>query len=96
MNEKNKQIIKDSVDVIISNIPGLNVAWGLCQALYGAGLKLREQRALEWVEMIRDNPEIFAREVINQEEFQDGFVYALEKYIIERNEMKRKYYKNFF
>ena len=51
MNKKDTQIIKDSIDIVISNIPGLSIAWGLSRALYGAGLKLREQKALEWVEI---------------------------------------------
>jgi hypothetical protein len=96
MNEKDKQIAKDSIDVLIPYIPGLNIAWGLSKALYGAGLKLRQHKALEWVEMVRDNPEIFTQEILSQEEFQDGFVYALEKYILERSKKKCKYYRKIF
>ena len=96
MNEKDKQILKDSTDVIVSAIPALNIAWGLSKALYGAGLKLRQQKALEWIEMIRDNPGIFTHELLLQEEFQDGFVFALEKYIIERSEEKRRVFKDIF
>lgn len=83
-------------DEIVSRVPGLNLAWNLSKALCGAGLKLRQQRALEWVEMIRDNPEIFAKEILEQEEFQDGFVLSLEKYLLERNKNKREYIKNVF
>lgn len=94
MNGKDKQIIKDSAlviaDQIASVLPGLNIAWGLSKALYGAGLKLREQRALEWVEMVRDNPSAFTKIILQDAKFQDGFVYALERYIREKNESKRK------
>jgi hypothetical protein len=100
MNKKDKQIIKDSAlvvaDEIVSSIPALNIAWGLSKALFGAGLKLRQQKALEWVEMVRDNPGIFTRELLEQEEFQDGFVFALEKYLTERNEGKREYFRSIF
>ena len=100
MNEENKQTLKDSAlviaDQITSNIPGLNIAWGLSKALFSAGLKLRQQKALEWVEMVRDNPKIFTRGLLEQEEFQDGFVYALERYIREKNENKREIMKNIF
>lgn len=96
MNEKDGQILEDSVDVIISSIPALGIAWGLSKALFGAGLKLRKQRALEWVEMVRDNPNIFVKEVLETEEFQDGFVFSLEKYLVERNEEKRKYLRKIF
>ncbi|MBU1092413.1 hypothetical protein KJ836_01965 [Patescibacteria group bacterium] len=98
--EINKQILKDSAlvvaDQIASSIPVLNIAWGLSKALYGAGLKIRQQKALEWVEMVRDNPAVFTQKLLEQEEFQDGFVYALEKYLLERNEDKKSYFKNIF
>ncbi len=100
MNKKDKQIIKESAlvvaDQIVSSVPALNIAWGLSKALFGAGLKLRQQKALEWVEMIRDNPEIFTQKLLQQEEFQDGFVFALEKYLTERNEEKREHFRNIF
>lgn len=100
MNEKDKQILKDSAlvvaDQIASTLPGLNIAWGLSKALYGAGLKLREQRALEWVEMVRDNPSAFTESILQDAKFQDGFVYALERYIREKNENKRTAMKEIF
>jgi hypothetical protein len=100
MNEKDRQVVTDSAEVLIdaavSKIPGLDIAWGLSKALLGAGLKLRQQRALEWVEMVQQNPNVFLADLYVQEEFQDGFVFALEKYIAERSEKKRKYYRQIF
>lgn len=100
MNNKDKQLLKGSAlvvaDQIASSIPALNIAWGLSKALFGAGMKLRQQRALEWVELIRDNPEVFTKELLEQEELQDGFVYAFEKYLVERSEQKRKIFRNIF
>jgi len=83
-------------DGIAAVVPGLNIAWGLSKALYGKGLKLRQQRALEWVEMVRDNPEVFTEEMLRSESFQDGFVYCIEQYVAERNEEKRQYIKYIF
>lgn len=100
MTGKDKQLLKDAAlvvaDQIASSIPALNIAWGLCKALFGAGMKLRQQRALEWVEMVRDNPSIFTDTILADEKFQDGFVYALERYLIERSEKKRKIFRNIF
>lgn len=100
MNNKDKQILKSSAlvvaDQIASSIPALNIAWGLSKALYGAGMKLRQQRALEWVELVKKNPSVFTKELLEQQEFQDGFVYALERYLIERNEEKRRIFQNIF
>jgi len=103
-NKEDKILAEDSainiadviVDEIAKNIPGINIAWGLSKALYGAGMKLRQERALEWVEMVRDNPSVFTKYVLNDEMFQDGFVYSLEKYLTARAGEKRIYLKNVF
>ena len=98
--DEGRQIANDSVmatvDAIVGGIPGLNIAWGIAKAVFGGGLKLRQQRALEWVEMIRDNSDIFTEDKLNEETFQDCFVYALERYITERSEEKRKRARNIF
>lgn len=107
MKDKDKLLLEDAgvavvdygvtiADEIVSHIPGLSLAWGLSKALYGAGLRLRQKRALEWIEMVRDNPSIFTENVLNDDKFQDGFTYALEKYIVERNEEKRLIFRNIF
>jgi hypothetical protein len=100
MNNKDEQILNDTAlaiaDEIVSHVPGLGLAWGLCKALHGAGLRMRQQRALEWVEMIRDNPRIFTENLLKQEDFQDGFIFALEKYLAERNKEKRLLIQNIF
>ena len=100
MIDGDKILLKDvaliAADQIASSIPLLNISWGLSKALYGHGLKLRQDRALEWVEMVRDNPNIFIDSILNDENFQDGFVYSLENFIRERNEEKRRIIKNVF
>ena len=100
MQNKDKKIIKKSslvvADQIVSNIPALNIAWGLGKALFGTGMELRQERVLEFVEMIQKNPSVFIKEILNDKNFQDGFVYSLEKYIRERNKEKRKVLRNIF
>lgn len=104
MQEKDKNIVKSSAlvlaDSIVSSLsvqyPGLDIAWGLSKGLYGAGMQLRQDRALKWIEMVRDNPKIFTQQILDSEPFQDGFVFAFEKYIKERNENKRKIVQNIF
>jgi hypothetical protein len=100
MNDKDKIIAKDAalavVEEIVSKVPGLKLAYGLSKALFGAGLKLRQKRVLEWVEMVRDNPSVFTKKVLSDDTFQDGFAVALEKYLVERNQEKRKVFRNIF
>lgn len=100
MEDKDIKIIKKSAlvvaDQIASSNPALNIAWGLCKALFGVGMELRQERALEFVQMIQKNPSIFITQVLNDKNFQDGFVYSLEKYIRERSDEKRKILGNIF
>ena len=102
MNNKDQIIMQDSAltiaDSIVTTInsPSLNMAWGLCKNLFGAGMKLREKKALEWVEMIKNNPSIFTEQILKDEQFQDGFVYVFESFLKERNEERRRCYKKFF
>lgn len=73
-----------------SSTPGLAQAWALSKALYGNALELRQQRALEWVEAISNDPSAFNKKLLGSEDFQDGFVVALEDYIKIRNHLKRR------
>jgi len=100
MKDTDKQLLKDTAMVvangIVSLVPGLSVPWGLSKALFNSGMQLRQSRALEWVEMVQKSPEIFGKELLESKEFQDGFVYSLKEYLIERNEEKRKIFRNIF
>jgi len=100
MNEKDKQLMKDSAiviaDGIASIVPGLSIAWNLTKSLLGVGMEIRQQRALEWIEMIRANPSIFSKQILESEDFQDGFVYSIEQYLRQRVEFKRRLIKSVF
>lgn len=104
VNEKDKIILRESglslADLAIDSVnilyPGIKIAWVLCKALFGSALKLREKRVLEWAEMIKNNSSVFINIDKHDENFQDGFIFALEKFIIERNENKRKTMKKIF
>lgn len=78
------------VEAIATSIPGINIPYKLAKAYYGRGMALRQQRVLEWVEMIRDNLGKFSQQLFELEEFQDCFVLLFETYIKERAELKRK------
>ncbi len=101
MRAKDKEILKSSAlntaDAIIAAIdPHLAIAWGLAKAMFGAGMRLRQNRALIFAEFIRDNPEIFTKEILSTEEFQDGFVFMLENFLRERSSAKREVMKKVF
>ena len=84
------------VDTALGGTPLALGAWGLSKALLGNGLALRQKKALEWVEMVRDNPSIFTKQLLETEEFQDSFVTALEGYIKERDADKRSVLRAIF
>lgn len=96
LEETGKIAADEVVDVIATSLPGINIAYKLSKAYLGRGMKLRQHRVLEWVEMVRDNPHFFTEAVLADENFQDGFVIALGKYLVERDETKRKIFRNIF
>lgn len=93
MKKSDKILINDAtistIDVIIAPIPPLAIAWNFAKALYWNWLKLRQERALEFVEFIMNNQSEFNNTILQSQEFQDWFVYVLEKYIREKNKEKR-------
>lgn len=89
-------LIKRAIDAGLSSTPGVGIAWELSKALYGNALELRQQRALEWVEMIRDNPTVFRKELLESVELQDGFIVALEDYLKIRTLLKRSMARKIF
>src|SRR5260221_7844665 len=46
--------------------------------------------------MVRDNPSVFTQQIFADPQFQDAFVYALEKYLTVRSEQKRRYFRHLF
>jgi len=112
MNKSDKNLVKESALVIADNIvtatdlqfqtktgiplTPFGTAWGLAKALFGNAMKMRQERVLELVETIKDKPETFTKQVLTDSNFQDGFVYSLEKYIIERSKEKRRVFRHIF
>lgn len=100
MQKSQKRLIKSSLtnvtDTIISNVYPLNIAWALAKSLYGNAIELRKERAQDFVEWLLAEMNIGERLVLNSEDFQDGFVLVLEKYIRERNFEKREAIKKIF
>lgn len=94
--EKDIALIKRSIDVVLSEIPGISIAWGLSKALYGNALEIRHKKALEWIMMVYENQQIFTKELLQNEQFQDGFVGALEDYLRLRIRMKRNIAQKIF
>lgn len=84
-------VATSSIDaLVLSGVPALSGAWALAKALLGNALELRQQRALEFVEAIQNDPKTFNQTLVQSEEFQDGFVVALTEYIKLRNFLKRR------
>lgn len=93
MEDSDKELLSqaglNTIDVLVWIHPPLAVAWWLAKALLFKWLVLRQNRALEFIESIINNPWVFTLDLMATEQFQDGFVYVLEEYIRERNRRKR-------
>ncbi len=81
--------VDDVYNVIASRIPGYSVIRDLSNAFYGAAVKVRQQRAIEFVVLIQDNPDVFGRALLEREAIQDGVVNIFECYLRERDTQKR-------
>ena len=91
--EVGKITADEIVDLIATTIPGIDIAYKLAKAYLGRGMRLRQQRVLEWVEYVRDNIGLFSKQLFDNEQFQDCFVILLENYVKERAREKRLIYK---
>lgn len=91
-----KRIATGQLDAVASSVPGFAQAWALIKALFGNATELRQHRAIEWIEMVRDNPTIITQEVLRSEDFQDAFAWSFEKYIVQRQQHKRNMMRNVF
>lgn len=108
LSKKDSIVLQTSAIAVVDNLvsavdtslnggmPLLSIAWGLSKGLYGANIQLRQNRAVEFVKMIKDNPGIFTKQLLQTEEFQDGFVYTFQRYLSERAEEKRQIIKKIF
>lgn len=86
-----RKITADAViDAIAVSLPGINIPYNLAKAYLGRGMKLRQQRVLEWVEFVRDNMGAFSQKLFLNESFQDCFIVLLEAHTKERARQKRK------
>lgn len=110
MDKNDKQLVKNSALVIIDNAVAtvdaywaqktgtpmhpLGICWGLVKALYANVVARRKERAMEIVKMVDENKTTFTPEVLSDIKFQDGFIYEIERYLIERSEEKRKIARN--
>lgn len=62
----------------------------MVKALSGNALELRQQRVLEFLEAIQNDPITFKETVVSSEAFQDGFVFSLTEHVKIRNFLKRR------
>lgn len=86
-----------AVDATMSGgMPFASGAWGLTKVYLGRAIALRQQKALEWVEMIQQNPAVFNEKILKSNEFQDAFVVSIENYIKQRSSDKRSVLRAIF
>lgn len=92
---KDESETKDTIALLVAatavSIPAIAPLLALAQAMLGVGISLRVDRFKELLAYIGKNIGVFSEEVLNDQSFQDGFVYLLEQYLRERNEKRRQY-----
>jgi hypothetical protein len=69
--------------------PALGIAVGMAAALFGPAIERRQDRAGQLIQFVNDNISEFSDIILEDDVFQDGFVFLIEKHIRERNDDKR-------
>lgn len=78
---------------LISN-PGWQLAFHQAIGLYGYYMAMKQEDLNEFVDFLRDNPDIFRQEIVESVEFQNGFVQNLKTYLESRTQEKKNAVKN--
>ncbi|NTW15330.1 MAG: restriction endonuclease [Candidatus Moranbacteria bacterium] len=81
---------------LLAQYPYWELAFYEAIGLYGYYMALKQERVNEYVEFIRDHPDAFRKQIVESEEFRDGFVIAFEEYLKLRSEEKRRLAKRVF
>jgi hypothetical protein len=66
----------------------------LAYGFFWVVMQYKQDDVNNFVQILKDNPWIFTKEILETKEFQDGFVLILEKYIRERGSTKKEIIKN--
>lgn len=77
------------VDALALIVPVVGIALYTARSFYGYAMVRKQNELNEYVEHIRDHPEIFTKNLTSSEAFQDGVVGHLEAYLKLRSEEKR-------
>lgn len=91
-----KNFVLPAIDTLIVQRPDLIPVWIMIKGYFGTLLDLQQERVNEFVEYIRNNEKVFAKEIVNTKDFRDGFVITFGEYVKQRNEEKRKVMQQIF
>jgi len=96
VNIGTKNFIIPAIDMLVAIKPEFIPCWILVKGFYGALFDIKQEEINNFVSFIRENNEIFTREILKTKDFRDGFVITFEEYLKQRNENKRKIIQNIF
>lgn len=71
-------------------------AWYSAIGLYGVYMQYNQDKLNEFIEFIRDNPNIFIQNIVKTDEFKEGFLITFQEFIKARGERKREIVKRIF
>jgi len=91
-----KNFIVPAIDMLVAQRPEFIPCWILVKGFYGALFDIKQEEINDFVSFIRENNEIFTREILKTKGFRDGFVITFEEYLKQRNKNKRKIIQNIF
>lgn len=90
------KILFPSVITFVNNFPALQTSLILAYWFFWVVMQYKQNEINDFIQLIINNPWIFAKEVIETKEFEDWFLVIFETYLKERSNEKREIIKNIF
>ncbi len=71
-------------------------AWYSAIGLYGVYMEYNQDKVNSFIKFIEENPSVFLNEIVEAEDFREGFLITFEKFLKIRGEKKRETVKRIF
>lgn len=91
-----KNFLLPIVGAFVSQFPQFMPHWLLAQGFFGTLFDLQQEKINEFVEFLKNNSSSFTQEIIETQEFKDGFLITFQEFIKQRNKEKRKHIQSIF
>lgn len=85
-----------AVDFFVAANPDWTIPWLLVKGFFGLMFGFQQEKINWFVQYLEENKGEFSKELVQTDEFQEGFVLTFENYVRQRGETRRKLIEQIF